>query len=197
MMARLAKGMAAVAMAGGLLAACETADPIQRLPELTFSHLRPLALDVAAVDVVHEYKPPMKAPNADHEFPTPPARVVEAWARARLKPVGSARRARVVIRDASVIETGLKKGTGIQAKFTLEQSERYDAALHVVVEIVDGRGHAVAFAEARASQARSVREDSSLRDRERIWFEMTESLMAAFDREMERNIRRYLVNWLR
>lgn len=179
------------------LAGCETADPVQRLPELTFAHLPPLALDVAAVEVVNQYHSPLKRPNVEHEFPTPPARAVERWAHDRLKAVGARNRARLVIRDAPVTEAKLKLTEGIKGAFTKDQSERYDALLDTTLEIVDDSGRVLGFAISRASRSRTVREDATLNERERTWHDIADGLMKDFNAEMERNIRQHLVNWLR
>ena len=45
-------------------------------------------------------------------------------------------------------------------------------------------------------RTRTVREDASLHDRKRIWFEMTEALMKDFNAEMEKNIRQHLGGYL-
>ena len=54
-----------------------------------------------------------------------------------------------------------------------------------------------AVAKAVASRSITTPEGATLNDREKIWFETTEALMADFDDEMERQIRRHLGTWLR
>ena len=54
------------------LAACEAPVSIQKLPELTYGHLPPLKLNVAKIEVVAQYQPPLREPNVEHLFPTPP-----------------------------------------------------------------------------------------------------------------------------
>ena len=46
------------------------------------------------------------------------------------------------------------------------------------------------------SRSRTVREDASLNDREAVWFTMTEALLNDFDKELEKNIRQYLLGYL-
>src|SRR3989304_3468878 len=70
------------------LNACETPPPAQKLPEITFAHLPPIKLNVATVEVVVRYRPPMKAPNVEHLFPTPPLKALRTWAADRVKAVG-------------------------------------------------------------------------------------------------------------
>jgi len=181
----------------GFLAACEAAVPAQKIPALTFQHLAPLNLAVGKVEVTSKYKPPLAAPNVEHRFATPPAKALRTWANDRLRPAGGAYTARLVILDASVTETKLKTRKGITGAFYIEQSERYDAVAEADLIIVDGSGAHKGFASTRASRSVTVSENASLAERERTQFELVESLMRDFDLELEKNIRRYLVNWIR
>ena len=61
------------------LAACETTPPPPKLPELTFTHLGPLKLNVARIDIVSKYRSPLRAPNVEHLFPTPPQKALRTW----------------------------------------------------------------------------------------------------------------------
>ncbi len=67
------------------LAACETPVATQTLPELTYGHLSTFTFNVADVHVAAKYLPPMKAPNVDHLFATPPGKALRRWAADRLK----------------------------------------------------------------------------------------------------------------
>ncbi len=179
-----------------LLAACETPMVTQTLPELTYGHLSKFRLDVAQVQVAAEYVPPMKAPNVDHLFPTPPGKALRRWAADRLTAAGERGRARFVILNASVTETRLKMDKGFTGAFTTQQSERYDATVEASLEILDDRGFRKGFANARVSRSRTLGEDATINDRERMWFDLTEALMKDFNAELEKNIRQYLGGYL-
>ena len=178
------------------LAACETPVVEQSLPELTLAHLKPIKLNVATIEVVSQYRPPLRPPNVEHLFLTPPLKVLRRWASDRLKAVGKSGSARLVIHKASAVESVLKKKTGFTAAFTKQQSHRYDLAVEATLEIfADGRqkGHALAH----ATRFSTLREDASINKRQRIWFDLTEALVRDFDAEMENNIRRHLGAWIR
>ncbi len=66
-----------------------------------------------------------------------------------------------------------------------------------MLEFVDANGVVKGSASAKSSRSTTVREDASLNDREKIKFELVEKLMADFNLEMEKNIRRYAANWIR
>ncbi len=179
------------------LAACQAPALPPPLPELTYSHLDPISLDVGRIEIVEQYEPPLSPPNVDHKFPTPPAQAMRQWVKDRLNAVGEIRIARLVIKDASAIETKLETTGGLRGAFTKDQSERYDVTLDVVLEIRSELGSAVAFANAVVTRTKTVAEDISLSDRERIFHEMTEEVMTEVNAELEKNIRQFLVQYIR
>ena len=179
-----------------VLAACQTPPPAQRLPELTYGHLDRLNLDVAALEVVSEFRSPMKAPHVEHLFPTPPQTALERWAADRLEAAGRQGIARFVIKDARGTATPLAIDKGLARAFTKEQSVRYEARVEAFLEIVDERGFRKGFASARVSRTRTLGEDATLNERDKAWFDLTEAVMRDFNAEMEKNIRQYLGGFL-
>ncbi len=178
------------------LAACETPVVTQTLPELTYGHLSKFTLDVAAIAVKAKYVPPMKAPNVEHLFPTPPGKALRRWAADRLRAGGRRGSAQFVIIDAAVTETPLKLDKSFTGAFTKQQSRRYEATVEVSLEILDDKGFRKGFANARVSRSRTLGEDATINDRERMWFDLTEALMRDFNAELEKNIRQYLGGYL-
>ncbi len=180
------------------LAACETPGPAEiQFPEITFTHLKPIRLDVVDIEFVDQYVPPRAPPNVDHLFPVQLAAVAERWTKDRLRPVGISRRARVLLLDATVTETALRKRGGLSGLFWNDQSERYDARVEARLEIVDDDGVPEAHVQAVAQRSRSVPEDISLSKREQTWFDLAEDVMKDLDAEIERVIRRYLATYIR
>ena len=180
-----------------LLAACETPPPAHKFPNLTFAHLGALNLNVATLEVVSDYRAPLKKPNVEHLFPAPPERTLKRWARDRLKAAGEGGSARFVISRAAVTETPLMMKTGLTGAFTTDQAERYDAVIEATLEILGPGGIRKGFASARVIRSRTVEEGISLNVREKMWFELTEALMKDFNAEMENNIRSHLGGQLR
>jgi hypothetical protein len=171
-----------------LLAACESGPARQQYPDLSYAHLQPIRLNVADVQVIREYASPGTRPNVEQMFPVVPANAAERWARDRLRPVGPEGVATVRIVNASVVEVSLPRTTGVRGAVTTDQSERYDAVLEMAVEVSrrsDGRRAMVA---SRAQRSRTVPEDITLNDREKVWFEMTEALMNDINAALERQI---------
>jgi hypothetical protein len=188
--------VATTAAALGLLAGCETQVPHAQFPELTYSQLPPINLNVARVDVVQQYHPPGKKPHVEQLFPVVPALAAERWARDRLRAVGNDGVVRFTVVYAGVVEVPLKRTTGIQGMFTVDQSERYDGAIEVKIQILDGQGNELASVSTRAARSHSVPEDITLLGREKAWFEMTEQMMNDLNTALDQQIKQNFAQWL-
>ena len=182
-----------------VLGACATPDPSVTLPEITFQHAQQLNLDVDRIEIVDAHKATLAAPYVEHKMETPPAAALKIWANDRLKAVGggTGMTARLTIDRAEVKETALPRTEGIKGAFTTDQSARYDLDMSAMIEIIDPRGQRVGHAAARATRNQTTPEDATLNDLHKAWFGMLEEGLKDFDREMEGNMRRFLVNWIR
>lgn len=178
-----------------LLGACETPVEGRKFPKISFSHQKPIRLDVARLEIKKAPPQAMSKENINHELPVSLHATAERWARERLKPVGKNGVVVVSIKEANVTETKLKRTEGIKGAFTTDQSERYHAKLRMSVKISDSRGNGVA--RAAGSRKKTVPEDITLADREKVWFKMVEGLTRDIDREMEKQIRLYLRQFIR
>jgi hypothetical protein len=185
------------AAAAFVLAGCATEVERPGFPQISFAHLQPISLNVARIEVENRYVSPATRPNVEHEFPVSPAAAASNWGRDRLRAVGQTGTARVIVRRASVIEVPLKRSTGVKGAFTRDQSERYDAIIDMKVELRDGNGDVRVTAESTAKRSQSVSENISLNDREKVWFTLTESMMADLNTALENQIRIHMKEWIR
>ncbi|HAA93831.1 MAG TPA: hypothetical protein DCS82_12410 [Rhodospirillaceae bacterium] len=174
------------------LAACETLPETASPEPITFTSLPPISLDVARIEIQRVYRPPLKLPNVEHEMPVTLLDTADRWAKERLRAVGRYGTARVTIDRASVIETKLKKTGGIRGAFTTDQAERYDATLVIAIEAWGGTGKGSAVARTTVKSTRTVAEDASLADRERVWHDMVATVLAEMNTAFEARIRRHL-----
>lgn len=185
---------------GGLLAILSLAGcgstEAPRYPELTYGHYGVIGLDVASIEFVPLYVPPQKPPHVEHLAPVSPLAAMERWTSDRLRAVGRAGYARVVVSNASIIETPLKVTGGVRGWFTTDQAARYDAVIEVEVQIRDAGNVQRAFTRARAERSRSVPEDATIRDRERVLFELVEATTTEMNAELDRGIHQYLQRYL-
>ena len=176
---------------------CEVPISQRNYPEMTFTHLPPISLDVARIDVIQLYDPPIKPPNIEHEMPLLPHVAISRWVSDRLKPTGTRGRAIVTIRDASVTEERLKSVGGIWGALKIKQPERYVGRIEVEIEAIGGKGLRVASAIAKTQRSQTIKEASTMRQRDSFWFEMTERMMRDFDRTLEAQIRQHLTAFLK
>ena len=196
-MFRFARVLASLAVALLVVAGCSAGMERPGYPQISFAHLPPISLDVARVEVVDAYVSPATAPNVEHRFPVSPAATAENWGRDRLKPVGASGVVRVTVRRASVVEVPLERTKGLRGAFTVDQSERYEGVIEMAVEIFGNDGERRGMVEAQSKRTQTVPEDLSLNEREKIWFDMTDALMASMNKQLEEQIRAHLTSWVR
>lgn len=180
-----------------VLAGCNTPPPVAKFPDITYAHMAPIQLDVKRIEVVWAYSPPYAPPNVDHLFPTPPGKAAERWAHDRLKAVGKEGYARFIIRDASVVETNLRKTGGIAGALTTDQAFRYDGVIDVELQLQDDLGQRDGRVTARATMSQTAPEDATINQTEQIWFDMTEAMMKQINAQLETAILTHLQPFLR
>ena len=171
---------------------CAVPAPSPTYPEITFSHLSPIRLNVAEIDIVENYVPPHRAPNVEHNFPVTPLAAMRQWAVDRIEAAGATRRGRVIIEDARVVAVLLPIRKGLQGLLYKEQEIRYDATLEARVEVRADRGYRDSYATARVTHSQTVPEEMTLSDRDQLFFAMTEELMQELNSVLEANIRQHM-----
>jgi len=179
-----------------LLTACESTLPDIKYPELRFSHLPIIQLDVARIEIIGKFRSPLKAPNVEHELPLAPALAMRYWALDRLRAVGKKGHAKFIIVDASVKAEPLRKKKGLKAMFTLDQAARYNARLEARLEVEAAGGLGTGFATAISSRQRTMPEAVSINDRDFVLYRFVESVAKDFDRAMTANIERHLAPFM-
>lgn len=195
-MHRFNRRAALAGMSGLVLVACTAPSPAPEYPEITFTHLSPIRLDAATLEIVDAFKPSLSAPNVEHLMPVSPAAAARRWAADRLMPAGNGGRIVFTILDAGVIETPLERTTGVRGVVTKDRSERYDAVLKVRITVEGGGGRRSGEVSADAMRSRTVLEGLSLNEREKIWFQMTEELVTDINGELDSAIRDFLKPFL-
>lgn len=186
-------GLKSILAAVVLLAAgCETHVEVPSYARITFNHLPPITLDVASASARTTYQKPLVAPNVEHEFPVDIAKTAEGWVKGRLQAGGSSGIAELTILQASVIETKLEKQTGLTGLVTTDQGHRYDATLTATLKAEDLTTQRAAETSVTVMRSQTVPEDATYNEREKMWYEMTEKLMADFDKELEQSIKDHM-----
>ncbi|MBH62577.1 MAG: hypothetical protein CL569_09035 [Alphaproteobacteria bacterium] len=174
------------------LTSCAVPAPTPTYPEITFSHLPTIRLNVAEVDIIENYVPPHRAPNVDHLFPITPMAALRQWVVDRIEAAGQTRRGRVIIEDARVVAVALPVRKGLQGLFYKEQEVRYDAAMEARVEVRSDRGYRDSFATARVVRSKTVPEEMTLAEKDELFFKLTEDLIKELNSVLEANIREHM-----
>ncbi len=179
---------------GFALAACSTPSARQDYPDITFQHLAPFRLDVAHVEIVQGYRPDPANDIAD-QFPEPPSKVAAQWAQDRLQAVGTQGQATYTITLAQSSDTGLHRSQGIAAVTKKDQSDRYDLAIAINLE-VQKAGQSGALT-AQAARSQTVAEDLTLNQREGVLFNLLDATMKDLNAQLEKLIPQYVGGFLR
>lgn len=176
------------------LSACKTPPNRQEFPDITFQHLQPIRLNVAHVEIVEAYRPDPGNDIGD-QFPEQPAKVARQWAEDRLLADGQQGQATYTITLAKATQTPLKRSQGMSAMTHKDQSDRYDLAITVNLEVnAGGKAGAVT---AQAARSRTVREDMTLNEREGVLFNLLDITMKDVNAQMEKLIPQYLGGFVR
>lgn len=194
LLSRLCRATAALALIA--VAAC-TSQPAPQYPEITFSHLPPITLNVARIEVINNFKPATDANHVEARMPTSPETAMRNWARDRLHAGGVTGVAKFIIENASVTETALPKLGGIKGYVTNEQAERYEARARASIRLEGVPRVSEAYAEAEVDRSQTVPENATVNKREQVWFELTEKLMKDFDPLMAESVRQHLGDLVR
>lgn len=183
-------GLAAVGLAG-----CTTPPPSPQFPKLTFGHLPPFRLDVQTLNIVDGFRETNRADVASG-MPIPPAVAARQWANDRLVPAGDSGTVTFTITQASVIESSLERTTGVRGVVTTDQSERYDGKLAARITITNPARRLNGEVSAEATRSRTVPENLTLNQRDKVWFEMSEALINDLNSELEKAINQFLQPFL-
>ena len=164
---------------GGLAAGCSTPDPTVRFADLTFAGRPPIQLDVA------------------HRAPLAPGAAAERWARDVLRATGNSGRGVFRVTKGSLVATPLPTTGGVKGWFTVDQAERYDAAIEGRIDLYGADGRRFGEAAAQATRYQTIAESASLNDRQRLWYTLVEATSRDFAAAMEQAIRRELAGYIR
>ena len=161
-------------LAAGCGAGPDTLAERQGFPPLRYDYLRPLHLNVAAIEIEDRYVPAPGGPAA--LSPVPPVQALEQMARDRLRADGSSGRAVFVVDDASIVLVpGGLSGT---------------MAVHL--DVLTGDGRRAGYAEARVSQVYT----GPTSDIRAVTYDLIKNMMDRMNVELEFQVRRTLGDWL-
>jgi hypothetical protein len=182
-------GVRALVLATALLCACaseyETFDP----PPLDFGDRQPLHLAVERVAIDTVYRPAAAPPYVDHALPLTPEAATRALLEQRLQAAGGTDRLQAVILDAAVEEEALEPTSGVRGYLTTETAARLHGRLKVRIDRLDPTGAVVGSVSTAVARSRSIPEDVSYAERQRISYEFVRDLVDDLDAGLTANLR--------
>jgi len=110
--------------------------------------------------------------------------------------VGTSGSVTFTITEASVIEVPLERTSGMRGVVTNDQSERYNGKLAAKINIANPARRLKGEVSAEATRSRTVPENLTLNERDRIWFQMSETLVNDLNTELEKAINQFLQPFL-
>jgi hypothetical protein len=193
-MKRFALGFSLIGLL--VLAGCASPPPLPTYPPLQFTDTQNnLAFNVARIEVVDDYVPPMSAPHVETQAPLAPATAVRQWASQRLVAAGQSGVLRVHIIDASIVETALPTSAGVEGMVTSEPDRRYQGSLRVRLEYQPGYGPG-SFAEASSTRSIAVSKRATINERNQQLYDLSAGLMGDVDRALQQFVRNSMTNAL-
>jgi hypothetical protein len=183
-----------LAMAVLLLTACSSGAPPAAPKSIGFKRYQPIMMNVSKIDVLEEYRAPMRNPNVEHLLPVSPAEAMQTWVKDRLRVASTEKSMQVIIKDASVISTPLPKPEGVAGIVNLGNDRRYDARLNVEMRIYGDGAMSEASIEVSATRTINVNERVSVHEREAIFRRMIFYLMETMNAALEKNMFQYFGN---
>ena len=158
-----------------LLAACGGDEPVVYKP-LRYEYLRPIDLNVKAIDFEQRFVPSGVAPDISGQCPVDPVATLRQMGDDWLKPLGGSGRAVFSISDASLIR----------------REDLIRGSLEVTVEVLTDDGQHVGYAQARVSRSHRGRVD----DLRKLLYDTVSGMMNDMNVELEFQIRNNLKSWL-
>jgi len=171
--------------------------PLAPPPELSFTRYQPIYLDVANIDIVEEYKSPMREPHIEHLLPISPAEGLRSWVKDRLRGAGAEKSMQIVIKDASVISQELPPPEGsVPEVFSDNPNRRYVAKIDIDMRIYGSDAMSEANVNVIATQTMTLNERANVEDRKRAFQRMMYDLMEMANAELEKQIFKHFVRYI-
>jgi hypothetical protein len=149
----------------------------------------PISLNVASIEVMNDYTPSDDDFCVDTLMSPSPSEIVQQWASDRFQLRGTKGRAVLVIEEASLKEDPVPLDPG---NFFSSPLIRYRGNLVIKLKLFSSDGDRLGTAEASASASRTASESLTVREREKLWICLVETLLNQLDPVLESKIQEHL-----
>lgn len=170
---------------------------LPRPPELTFTRYQPIYLDVANIDIVEEYKSPMRDPYIEHKLPISPVEGMRSWVQDRLRASGAEKSLQIIIKDASVTSSEMPLPEGEEPSMLYENMmRRYVAKIDVDLRVYGSGAMSEAHINVIATQIMTMDERTTIEERKYRFQRMMHDLMELANAELEKQIFKHFVRYI-
>lgn len=161
-------------------------------PMPNFKRYQPIYMNVSKIEVIEEYKSPMRMPNVEHLMPYSLADAMQIWVKQRMKARGGNKTMQVIIKDASVIEKELPGSNGLFDVFSSTPDREYNARLEIEVRVYGDAALSEASVNVIATRSLQMNKNDNVSLRDQKFRAMVGEMMTSVNAEMEKNIFQYL-----
>lgn len=154
-------------------------------PGLTFSHVRPIQLNISQIQVTNTYVPPLKKPQVEHLMPTPLYIALERLA-TKMFTVGQVNDGyvlNIVIEKASVQHKKLPEPKSIFMKWGSYPDDQYDFDVRIGYILKDIAGHTLSDGYVQVTGEKTLQSDISPVGRDMVFVKMAEHVGMLLERE--------------
>ncbi len=167
------------------MTAC-SGSPVEYKP-LYFTQYQPIYMAVSSIEIVEEYKSPMRPPYIEHLIPYSPAEALRIWVRDRLRAAGGRKTMQVIIREGGVMASKNRSGM-----ISLSGETRYDAKLEVEMRVYGEGVISESSIFTTATRNMTMSDSASDATRNRAFRKLIGDMMDEFNAEMEKNLFQYM-----
>lgn len=172
-----------VLFAGFALAACTTAAPEGKpLPDLTFAHVAPLSVNVAAVEIVNDANSSADPRDVSSSFPAAPDITLRRYAERRIQANGVEGTLKFVIEEARIYHDVSQEDNKFVNWTGLDRLDNYDVSLRIRLFVEHPGGAQSNHAILNLKRTISIPQRYSLSEKEQEKFNFLEMLMDDVDK---------------
>lgn len=158
---------------------------------LNFENVSPLRFNISDFQIINEYIMPMKSPNIEHIFSKTPSRVLEDFINHKFANRGNNKKAKIIIKEASIIENKILNKNILNSIFMNENKTIYSGKLSVKIEFLSERGFVESYSNFQSLHEKTITGSLTLNNLQQVYLELLEELIKGLNMEIDAQISSY------
>ena len=163
--------------------------------KLNFEHIDSLNLSVSKIEILNKYQPTLSRPNVEHLFKISPSKLISDYSKKKFLLKGGINNLQIIIEEASVIET-IKENKKIIINNILykEKLVNYKCKFRLRIKLKSEEGLTESYILVSTIIYKTTKSNITLNERDKIFFEINESMILKLDSEINKQARKYFMN---